>query len=254
MRKSSLAVSIALCIFSSLGSAQTAVSTEFRYEVVSVRPYKGDSHGITSGSTSFHSDVSLSSLIRFAFDIRLPEQISGIPHWADSAQYFVQAKVDEKTTLAMRRLPFQDQLSQRRKMCIAMLEDRFGLKFHIENKLVPVYELVIAKSGSKLKRNSSAQGSHSSMGNGTLKGTGMTSTEIAQRLSDPAGRMIIDKTGLDGRYDIEMNWSVEDDPESNDPRPSLFTAIEEQTGLRLVSSKVILNTVVIDALAKPSAN
>ena len=92
------------------------------------------------------------------------------------------------------------------------------------------------------------------MGGGVLKGTGMTLPEIAERLSGPAGRMIIDKTGLEGRYDVDMNWAVEDSPESNDPRPSFFTAIEEQIGLRLVSSKSTLNTVAIDSLAKPSEN
>lgn len=254
MRRTTLVIPIAaLCMFSSLGSGQTEASAAYAYEVVSVRPYNGDTHGISSSRGSFHSDVTLSSLIRFAFDVRLPEQISGIPHWADSAQYVVQAKVDEKTMAAMGKLPFQDQLAQRRQMCVAMLEDRFGLKFHNENKEVPVYELVIAKSGPKLKK-SPAQGSHSSMGGGTLKGTGMTIAEIAQRLSGPAGRMIIDKTGLEGRYDIEMNWAIEDDPESDDPRPSLFTAIQEEMGLRLVSAKATMNTVVIDALTEPSEN
>jgi len=138
-------------------------------------------------------------------------------------------------------------------MCIAMLEDRFGLKFQNENKQVPVYELVIAKSGPKLKK-SSAQGSHSSMVGGALTGTGMTITEIAERLSGPAGQMIVDKTGLEGRFDVGMNWAVEDDPESDDPRPSLFTAIVEQMGLRLAPSKATMNTVVIDALTQPSEN
>lgn len=250
-----IAVYVALlCLFSSFGLAQTEAKPGYSYEVVSVRPYKGDPHGISSSSTSFHSDVALSNLIRFVFDVRLPEQISGIPHWADSAQYFVQAKVDEKTTTAMQKLPFQDQLVQRRQMGIAMLEDRFGLKFHNETKQVPVYDLVIAKGGLKLKANPSAQGSHSSMGGGVLKGTGMTITEIAQRLSGTADRMIVDKTGVNGRYDVDMSWAPDDNRDSNDPRPSLFTAIEEQMGLRLSSSKAAMTTIVIDALARPSEN
>ena len=255
MRRSSLAIPLALlCMISDLGSGQTGASAAYAYEVVSVRPYKGEPHGISSRRDSFHSDVSLSNLIRFAFDVRLPEQISGIPRWADSEQYVVQAKVDEKTMAAMGKLPFQDQMAQRRQMCVAMLGERFGLKYHNENKQVQVYELVVAKGGPKLKKNSSAQGSHSSMGGGALKGTGITIPEIAERLSAPAGRMIIDKTGLEGRYDVEMNWAVEDDRESDDPRPSLFKAIEEQMGLRLVSSKALINSVVIDVLAKPSEN
>ena len=254
MRRSTFAIPVVvLCMFSSLGSGQTEASSAYTYDVVSERPNKGDAHGISSSRASLHSDVALSILIRFAFDVRLPEQISGIPHWADSAQYVVQAKVDEKSIAAMAKLSFQDQIAQRRQMCIAMLEDRFGLKFHNENKQVPVYELVIAKSGPKLKK-SSAQGSHSSMVGGALTGTGMTITEIAERLSGPAGRMIVDKTGLEGRFDVGMNWAVEDDPESDDPRPSLFTAIVEQMGLRLAPSKATMNTVVIDALTQPSEN
>src|SRR6516162_4798663 len=85
MRRS-LAIPVAvLCVFSCLGSVQTETSAA-AYEVVAVRPYNGEPHGITSRRDSFHPDVSLSNLIRFAFDVRLPEQISGIPHWADSEQ------------------------------------------------------------------------------------------------------------------------------------------------------------------------
>ena len=93
MRRSTFAIPVVmLCMFSSLGSGQTEASSAYTYDVVSVRPNKGAAHGISSSRASFHSDVALSILIRFAFDVRLPEQISGIPHWADSAQYVVQAE------------------------------------------------------------------------------------------------------------------------------------------------------------------
>lgn len=254
MRGHSLAIStVILCMLPNLETAQDKSSANFSYEVVSVRPFKGESQGIYSGRSSFHSDVTLSSLIEFAFDVRQPEQISGIPHWADSERYAVQAKADDKTIAAMGKMSFQDQLVLRRQMCVAMLVDRFGLKFHDEEKQVPVYELVIAKSGPKLTK-SMDKGSSSSMGGGTLKGTGMATSEIAQRLSGPAGRMIIDKTGLEGRFNVQMSWTVDDSAGSDDLRPSLFTAIQEQLGLRLVSSRATIAIVVIDALTKPSEN
>lgn len=255
IRLAMLFAAVFLCHHPTLCAAQQSInSVPYTYEVASIREYKGEPTGISTRPDSFHSDVSLASLIRFAFNAELPEQISGIPHWAESVRYLIQAKVDEKTMNALQKLPVEERLAGRRQLIIAMLTDRFGLKFHYQDKKVPVYELVVAKHGPKLQRSADKEHSSSSMGRGTLKGTGMTTADLAHRLSGTLGQQVIDKTGLDGRYDMEMSWSIDDSPQSTDTKPSLFTAVQDELGLRLLSSKATMSTPVIDALEKPSEN
>jgi uncharacterized protein (TIGR03435 family) len=247
---------VTLPMFWYSASAQQPEGTKtFKYDVVSVKPFRGDDrHGyVNATSDSFSSNVPISKLIQIAFSLLMPDQVSGAPSWANSEHYSIEAKVDEDTLAALNKLPRQQRLEQRRRMLLAILIERFGLTFHHETREMPSFELVVAKGGTKLKR-SDATGSSSSMGGENLKGTGMETSDLCQRLSGLVGRQIIDKTGMAGRFDMELSWSNEDNPTSSDIGPSIFTALQEQLGLKLVSSKAPTDTVVIDALAKPSAN
>jgi uncharacterized protein (TIGR03435 family) len=125
---------------------------------------------------------------------------------------------------------------------------------------MPIYELVVARSGPKLSpaADGAREGWYS--GTGRLKGTGVKTSTIARALSDATGRVVIDRTGLHGYYDYTLAWTPDIDPAA-EPKAdeqgggvSLFTAVQEQLGLKLNAAKGPVEVLVIDRAEKPSAN
>lgn len=233
---------------------------EFAYDVVSVRDAKGDpdSSHIHTGRDSLSAYTAVRPFLKYALRFLWSDQVEGLPNWALSTQYHIEAKMDDDTRAALDRLPVQDRDAARREMCVQILTDRFGLKFHHETKRLPVYNLVVAMDGPKLKQSDpQTSGVNSTGGRTKLVGTGMTPSEIAVALGYVVGdRHVIDKTGLTGRFDLELNWSVDEgqDTQSVDAKPSVITAIREQLGLKLVPSKAPVDVIVVDAISKPSEN
>ncbi len=159
-------------------------------------------------------------------------------------------------------------------MLQSLLADRFKLKVHFETREMPVYELVVAKGGPKLvtlaKMDSSSRQSHGP-GAGTSndhvrRGQGPNRAEARNDVSpwpiDPiaaamqpevGNRKVVDQTGLKGHYDLSLDWTREG-PATADAAPPFFTALQEQLGLRLVSTKGPVEVIVIDSIELPSAN
>jgi uncharacterized protein (TIGR03435 family) len=136
-----------------------------------------------------------------------------------------------------------------RLMFRALLEQRFKLATHTETKLLPVYSLVVAKGGPKLQQadTSAPRGS----GNGpTLVRGALDTGQLAHMLTPVLGRTVIDNTGLKGVYSIDLTWAADDQPSG----PSLFTAVQEQLGLKLEAQKGPVETLVIDSAEKPSVD
>jgi uncharacterized protein (TIGR03435 family) len=133
-----------------------------------------------------------------------------------------------------------------------LLADRFQLKLHRESKDAPIYALVVAKNGPKLKE--SAPGAQGSIGmsQGNLSARGVPVAALADQLSGPVfqlGRPVIDRTGISGIYDFTLDWA------SDDSAPSVFTALQEQLGLKLEAQKGSVEVLVVDSMErKPSAN
>jgi hypothetical protein len=128
-------------------------------------------------------------------------------------------------------------------MLQALLGDRFALKVHQETRELPIYALVVAKGGPRFQA-STINGTTIRNGNAyiTVTGSDHTVALLAEQLSRTLGRVVVDKTGLDGRYELTLKWStdeVADGPggPSADAGPSIFTAIQEQLGLKLESGK-----------------
>lgn len=218
------------------------------------------------------TNVQLTILLNNAYNIR-PDLMSGLPGWANSTRFDITAKVSDPDVTALKNLTRE----QREAMLLALLTDRFKLKAHIETKTLPVYDLVIAKGGSKLKENTAladqstpGTGPHNMkpgtmvMSDTKLTGFATPTSALASTLAYQVGRNIIDKTGLTGRYDFTLNWSPENrapvvggnlaDKGSDTDAPDLFTALQEQLGLRLESSKGPVDTLVIDHVEFPTAN
>jgi len=127
-------------------------------------------------------------------------------------------------------------------MLQTLLADRFKLAVRHEARELPVYALVVAKNGPKLR---AAEGGSMSSGPSMLRGQ-VPLSELAHYLSPSLGRTVLDRTGLAGTFEIKLEWMPDEE--------SLFTAIQEQLGLRLESTKAAVDVLVIDRAEKPSEN
>lgn len=135
-------------------------------------------------------------------------------------------------------------------MLQALLKDRFGLRFHMDSKEIPAYALVIGKSGSKLTE-TQRFGSISS-GNGRTQAKGISAQDIASHLSDHVSRVVVDRTGLTGFYDFKLEWSPN---ENMDGALSIFTAVQEQLGLKLQPERLPVTILTIDSAERfPTVN
>jgi uncharacterized protein (TIGR03435 family) len=259
--------------------ADEAAATLPKFEVSTVKPSKsedGRSGMRFSPDGISMSGVSLEFLLRMAFGVE-NDRLLAMPGWAKSDRYDIDAKVDAADAPKMASLDFD----QRKSMFLPLLVDRFNLKYHHETRELPVYELVIAKGGPKLKVAkaeeipSSGGPSHRfkmAMGNGGIESQGTSLEGLIQALSPQVGRTIIDKTGLTGYYDYTLKWTPDNSPppmaggpEGGPPRgdagsapdaggPSLFTAIQEQLGLKLEPQRGPVDVIVIDHIDPPSPN
>jgi uncharacterized protein (TIGR03435 family) len=242
-------------------AVNTITSNPPAFEVVSVRPAKPDCNFTTSGGTQGHYTgrcVTAWMLISNAYEVRsFWDHPAGLPAWADEDRFDVEAKTDDNTAAAMQKLPVQEQEHQTMKMLQSLLADRFQLRVHYESKVLPIYELVLAKGGLKLKALPADQkpGWGRSV-RGELVLHGRSIAEFAHFLSQMnlVGRTVVDKTGVAGNYDIDLKWTPDDQQGTPDAGPTLITALEEQLGLKLVPAKGPVDALVIDHVERPTAN
>ena len=137
--------------------------------------------------------------------------------------------------------------------------ERCTFKAHRETKQGPVYDLVIARGGPKMKEAAADEVSGADGGSTPktqqLTVRAETMETVGSFLSGDAGRKIVDKTGLGGKkFDYKIEWTPDRAQTTDDPGVSIFTAIEEQLGLRLVPSKGPIDTLVIDHMERPTPN
>jgi uncharacterized protein (TIGR03435 family) len=225
------------------------------YEVVSIKPSKPGTPGISEMlPNGFRdTDTTIGNLVRNAFGIFYGKQIMGLPSWSESDLYDIEAKVDADTASKWQRLTARERQKRERPMMQALLIDRCRLKFHFEKKELPVYDLVISNSGAKMKEAPQDEVETAEMTGGdgvTLNAHALSTESFIPTLSGTDGRLVVDKTGLgDKRFDFTLHWSP-----GAGSGPSLFTALEEQLGLKLVPSREAINVLMIDQMERPSAN
>ena len=219
------------------------------FEVASIKPNR--SAAVDSNMNSLPhgrliaTNITVMELIRFAYTMK-DYQISHAPRWLDSDRFDINAKTAES-----KRTVLDDLKSQIRQL----LEERFQLAIHRETKPMPVYLLTVAKGGPKLKRHDEGKGSGTRNRCGHLTGTRLTMDTIATALSRHFERDVLNRTQLEGKYDFELDWTPDTGPcPDAEPRPSIFTAIQEQLGLRLEPSKGPVGILIIDHIAHPSEN
>jgi uncharacterized protein (TIGR03435 family) len=251
------------------------------FEVASVKPNtSGDGRVLMMpqpGGRLSLVNVPLKLMIRNAY--RLQDfQIVGGPDWMSTARYDVVAKAGTGN-------PSQEELQL---MLRSLLADRFKLTAHPDKREMPTYAMVLARNdrrlGTALKKSDAdcagpvtAPAAPSPpgqmprcgfmLGFGNLKARGSTLAALASSLSTFAGRIVVDQTGLAGGFDVDLTWTPDNLPRPQgggdqpvtlngtaiDPNgPSLFTALQEQLGLKLESTKGLVDVMVIDRAEKPA--
>ncbi|MGB6828464.1 MAG: TIGR03435 family protein, partial [Terracidiphilus sp.] len=245
----------------------------FSYDVVSIKPFKMEPGvRIESGSTPdglSDRGVGLVSLLMNAFPILTLDQLVGVPDWAVASRmnddrYDVEAKMDEETATALKKLSWDQQQEIRRSMMLQVITDRCKLKYHKETREMPIYNLVIAKGGPKFKETPAGKTDGPMMGWGEISGDGISFDQgVLMNLSSEAKRFVVNKTGLTGKYTLSLKWNPYADQDvpawfldqygsQFKGRPGIFDALEEQLGLKLESAKGPVDVYVIDHVEKPS--
>ncbi len=201
-------------------------------------------------------NVSVKELLQLAYAI--PEtQILNAPAWVDSITFDIDAKAAPEVDATMHNLSSEQGRLWKRQLVQALLADRFQLKAHEETRQLPVYALVVAKNGPSFK-SSEANGTTIDTGRSHIhvQGSDNTLALLARTLAESLGRVVMDHTGLTGRYDLTLRWTPDDAASTApaDAPPNIFTAIQEQLGLKLESTKGPVPVLVIDHVAMPSEN
>lgn len=239
------------------------VSPPPTFDVAAIRPMSyGDdarSHISNSPRTSEFKavNVTLRALLEVAYSIPETQMLRG-PAWAATDKFDLEARSDAEFDGQLAALSVERGKEVKRQMLQALLADRFKLRAHAEKREMPIFALVIAKGGPKLIATSvSAAALSGGRGRISIKGGDDALTILAFELSWRLGRPVIDQTGLKGRYELTLNWTEDDEPSTASNAsggPSLFTAIQEQLGLKLESTKGPVPILVIDHAERPSAN
>ena len=272
---------------------QSATPPGPQFEVASIKPDKSASQGMRlmmqPGGRFVGNNLTVKFLVEYAYDIK-DSQLSGAPSWMDSERYDVDAKPDETTSAAINKMSRDEVGVEMRKMMQALLADRFKLAVTHETKDLPVYALVVAKSGPKIHQSTEeplapdpngpppgppgpGQRRQGIMlnGRGEMTLTAVPLRMFADTLSRIVGRVVIDKTGLTGNYDFTLKWTPEQGeglmgppgagpgggasaPPPDASGPSIYTAVQEQLGLKLESQKAPTDCIVIQHVERPSEN
>jgi len=233
------------------------------FEVATIKPSNPDTQGRgfrVRGREFSTINTTLSSLLTFAYGLH-PKQIVGAPAWVDTDKFDITAQPDQ---------PGRPNDKQWKAMLQKLLTERFQLTFHHDKKELSVYALEAAKSGSKLVKSQGDPNGLPSMffrGLGNLPAANATMQDFAGLLQSAVlDRPVVDQTGLTGRFDFTLNWTPDESqfvgmgikvpPPSDKPDapPGLFTAVQEQLGLKLEATKAPVDVIVIDKVEKPSAN
>jgi uncharacterized protein (TIGR03435 family) len=233
------------------------------FEVATIKPSRPDTPGklfSVRGRLFSTSNTSLSDLITFAYGLHA-RQISGGLAWLETEKYDLSGQPDREG---------QPNEKQWKVMVQKLLADRFKLTFHHEKRELAVYAIVVGKPGPKLTK---SEGDPNGLPSLIFRGLGVLPARNAS-MADLAGvlqmavldRPVVDQTGLPGRYDFSLTWTPDESqfgglgvrvpPPTADATapPGLFTAIQEQLGLKLESTKAPVDVLVIDRVEKPSDN
>jgi uncharacterized protein (TIGR03435 family) len=276
--------------FSRVGAQTATPDAKLKFEVASVRENPVDDgkvmFGIQPGGRFNAVNAPLWELIRMAYGVQRT-QIVGAPDWTNTARYDIVAKAEGDIPRAGPAAP----IGPLNFMLQDLLEDRFKLRAHREHRELPIYALVVARSDKQLGAGlrPSAVDCAAMRGRGGRPGMpppgpppagerpvcgmrvmpnrvlagGIPLTQLTLMLSQFTQRIVVDSTGLSGNFDIDLTFTPEQLPQGPPPPgvtlppidpngPSLFTALQEQLGLKLESDRAPVEVLVIDHVERPT--
>jgi uncharacterized protein (TIGR03435 family) len=281
-------IAASLCAAAVFAQTPSATGGNPKFEVASVKPNtSGDGRvmiGVQPGGRYTATNVPLRFLLRNAYGIQ-DFQLVGAPDWIDSERFDIIAKAEQDIAPPVPGgPPGPIQLMLR-----SLLSDRFKLSLHTETRELPIYALVLARPDGKLgsqmqlsKTDCAALSGARGRGGlpseppmaggrpacgmrmmpGQLAGGGFPISLLAQQLSQSAQRVVVDRTGLTGNYDFDLKWTPDQLPQGAPPGapvpaidpngPSLFTAVQEQLGLKLEATKGPVEVFVVDRVDRPT--
>jgi uncharacterized protein (TIGR03435 family) len=238
-----------------------------KFDVATIKPSQPNQPGKGFGfngthTRTFHTNVN--DLIAVAYGMHA-KQIIGAPDWLGTDLYDIDGVAD---------VPGRPSIKQMGEMVQGLLADRFALKFHHEQRELSVYAIQLASGGPKMKETTAGVNDPQGFG---LRGFGdlvvrnMTMKEFASWMqSGVMDKPVVDQTGLTARYDFNLKWTPDDSQfaqfrgtngpiqppagDNPDAPPSLYTALQEQLGLKFTSTKAMDDVIVIDHVEKPSSN
>lgn len=246
-----------LAAFSASAALLLFAQPRLEFEVASLKPSApGQTNGIIRpmpGNQRYvGTNVPLRVLMTVAYTVT-DRQISGGPAWLTTDTFDIDAKAARPGSIDDLHLMLQH-----------LLEDRFHLKLRREKKEQAVWDLVPDKTGPKLTEHDPADKNYPPIAGGArgIQGTNVTMDYFAFFLSRIVDRGVIDKTGLQARYDVKLefaqparvNGAAPEAADANSDAPTIFTALKEQLGLKLVASKGPVEYLVIEHAEKPSEN
>ena len=270
--------------------AAGGTETKREFEVASVKPNKSGDGRVMIGTDPrtgrFNTvNVPLRMLIRFAYQLQ-DFQVVGGPSWITSDRFDIVAKADGEIGPAPIGTVGPVQLMTR-----SLLADRFKLKVHFETRELPIYSLVVARADGKLgpqlrpatvdcaalagrgrggpppapPQPGERPACGMRIGPGTMSGGGFPLSQLATTLSQFVQRVVLDRTGLTGNFDLDLTWTpdqIQQGPPGGAPAgapppppldgPSIFTALQEQLGLKLDSARGPVQVLVIDSVEQPT--
>ena len=268
------------------GQALRSKATLPSFQVATIKASSKDetraAMGFSAGGRGFYTiNATARDLIQEAYNLKSTDQIQGASGWMTTEHFDLDARMEDVQADRMKGMPMGEKIEQVRLMVQSLLRDRFGLQVHESTRESTFFELEVVKGGAKLKPTAIAPADpdgvnapHPAVGpevrwNGPgklqAKGAGLgVLTEQLSRMPElgfqggfTMGILVVDKTELTGMYDWNLNWSPDNGNggrTENADAPPLFTALQEQMGLKLVKAKGPVELVVIDHLDRPSEN
>ncbi len=238
-----------------------AADVDPAFEVATIKPANPDRPGqsilVDRAGMFTTTNTSLKDLMIFAYGVH-PGQIQGLPSWAESDKYDIVGKPDHEG---------MGNDTQIRSMMKKLLAERFNLALHRENKELSAFTLNIGKTGPKLTVNESGGNlpGFGGRGPGSIGVRNSTMEQFAGFLQARiVDRPVVDKTGLKGKYDFTLTWRPDQlgptpanappPPADLESRPDIFTAMQEQLGLRFQAEKTGVEVLVVDKASKPDDN
>jgi uncharacterized protein (TIGR03435 family) len=253
---STLAASVVLMALQSAASQEPAVPMapnavpSFEVATIKLTDPSDTSRGFhISGRSIYIENEDLEALISVAYSIH-KVQIVDAPAW------FAKNRYDIKGTPDVAGVP---DLHQYQLMIQHLLADRFQLKFNREKRELSVYAIKVAKGGPKIAKSSRDPQSlpdQTGNGGGAMRFTNVSMADFTLGMQEFLEKPVVDQTGLSGRFDFELHWTPDNAPASDDPNapPDIFTAVQEELGLKIDSTKALVNVLAIVHAEHPSEN